>query len=60
MDGQAGLRKQEVLEMETLINFIFGSIDNPIMMAACFMVFLAVLDAVFSTINTILTNLTRG
>lgn len=46
--------------METLINFIFGSIDNPIMMAACFMVFLAVLDAVFSTVNTILTNLTRG
>ncbi len=46
--------------MEILIEFIFGTVDNPVIMAACFMVFLAVLDAVFSLINTILTNLTRG
>lgn len=40
--------------MEVMLDFIFGSIDSPVMMAACFMLFLCVLDALFSLINTLI------
>ena len=41
--------------MDAVVELILGSADNPIEMAVYFMVFLAVLDAVFSFIGTLFT-----
>lgn len=37
--------------METVLDFIFGAASNPVEMAACFMLFLCILDAIFSLIS---------
>jgi len=36
------------------MDFIFGAIDDPVMMAACFMLFVCIVDAIFSVVNTLL------
>lgn len=38
--------------MDIVLDFIFGIASNPIEMAACFMLFICLLDAIFSVINT--------
>lgn len=40
--------------MEPMMEFIFGGISDPVKLAACFMLFLCVLDAIFGIVNTLL------
>ena len=40
--------------MDVVLDFIFGAASSPIEMAACFMLFICLLDAVFGFINTVM------
>ena len=46
--------------MDVILEFIFAAAgDNPVIMAACFMCFLVIVDAVFGFISTLFVEMHR-